>query len=76
MTNIRNQSLNSQKTLHTSPSQASSGIFIMRILEKIERVIMALHGTLVIEEIHHAIYGVRSIEFDVYGELSNINYTA
>ena len=37
------QSLNSQKTSHSSPSQASYGMSIVRILEKADRVITAQH---------------------------------
>ena len=42
MQNI-NQILNSQKTLHISPSWASYGVSIVGIWEKNGRVIMALH---------------------------------
>ena len=42
MQNI-NQTLDSQKTLHSSPSRASYGVSIVRILEKIDRVITAPH---------------------------------
>ena len=35
------QTVDSQKTLHTSPSRASYGVSIVRILEKIECVIIA-----------------------------------
>ena len=38
-----NQKLNPQKTPHTSPWQASYGVSIMNILEKIGHVILALH---------------------------------
>ena len=47
---------------------------IMRILAKFDHVITAPHGAWVIEKIAHAICGVRSIEFGVYGEITNINY--
>ena len=42
MQNI-NQSLCSQKTPHTSSSQASYGVSIVRVLETIDRIVMALH---------------------------------
>ena len=38
-----NQTSNSQKTLHISPSRASCGVSLVRIWEKIDRVITALH---------------------------------
>ena len=38
-----NQSLDAQKTLHTSPSRASYGVSIVKIWEKIDRVITAPH---------------------------------
>ena len=38
-----NQSLDSRKTLHTSPSQASYGVSIVRMLKKIDCVITAPH---------------------------------
>ena len=38
-----NQTSTSQQTPHTSPSQASYGVSIMRILKKIDCVITALH---------------------------------
>ena len=38
-----NQILESQQTPHTSPSRASYGVSIVRILEKIDRVITAPH---------------------------------
>ena len=38
-----NQSLYSQKTPHISPSRVSYGVSIMRILKKIDRIIMASH---------------------------------
>ena len=38
-----NQALESQQTPHTSPSGASYGVSLVRILEKIDRVITALH---------------------------------
>ena len=38
-----NQTSNSQQPPHTSPSWASYGVSIVRILEKIDRVLMALH---------------------------------
>ena len=38
-----NQTSNSQQTPHTSPSRASYGVSIVRILEKIDLVITALH---------------------------------
>ena len=41
MKNNIDQSLNSQKTSFTSPSRASYGMSIVRILEKIDRVITA-----------------------------------
>ena len=42
MQNI-NQSLYSQKTPYISPSLASYGVSIVRILDTIDRIIMALH---------------------------------
>ena len=42
MRNI-NQSLYLQKTPHSLPSQASYGVSIVNILEKIDRVITALY---------------------------------
>ena len=41
----------------------------------IDRVITALYGAWVIDKIHRAMYGIRSIEWSVSGEVSNINYT-
>ena len=38
-----NETSNSQQTPHTAPSRASYGASIMRILKKIDRVIMAQH---------------------------------
>ena len=38
-----NQTSNSQQTPHTSPSRASYGVSIMRIVEKIDCIITALH---------------------------------
>ena len=38
-----NPILESQQTPYTSPSRASYGVYIVRILEKIDRVIPALH---------------------------------
>ena len=40
---IINPSLNKQNTLHISPSRASYAVSIVRILKKIDRVIMAAH---------------------------------
>ena len=40
------QFLNSQKTPHSLPSQANYGVTVVRILEKIDHVITALHCTL------------------------------
>ena len=40
-----NQGLHSQKTLHTSPSWASYGVYIVNIFEQTDRVITALHRT-------------------------------
>ena len=37
------QTFESQQTPHTSPSRASYGVSIMRILEKVDRVITAPH---------------------------------
>ena len=45
MQNI-SQRLNPQKTPHTSPWRASYGMSFMNILEKIDRVITALHCSL------------------------------
>ena len=41
----KNQSLYSQKTSHTSPSRASYGMSFVKILEKIDQIIMALPCT-------------------------------
>ena len=41
LTHNMNQTLNSQKTFHTSPSQASYGASFVRVREKIDRVITA-----------------------------------
>ena len=38
-----NQTLNSQKTLHISPSRVKYGVIFVRIWETIDRVITALH---------------------------------
>ena len=38
-----NQIWNTQQTPHTSPQRASYGVYFVRILEKINRVIMAPH---------------------------------
>ena len=40
-----NPGLHSQKTLHTSPSWASYGVYIVIALEQTDRVITALHHT-------------------------------
>ena len=40
-----NQILESQQTPHIAPSRASYGMSILRILDKIDRVIMAPHCT-------------------------------
>ena len=37
------QTLTSQQTPHTSPSRASSGVAIVRICEKTDHILMALH---------------------------------
>ena len=42
-----NQILESQQTPHNLLSQASYGVFIVRILEKIDHVIMAPHSIFV-----------------------------
>ena len=38
-----NQTMNSRKTSYTSPSRASYGVSLVRICEKIDRIITALH---------------------------------
>ena len=48
------QILDSQKTPHSLPSRASYGMFLMRILEEIDHVIMASHCSLILP----AFYGV------------------
>ena len=40
----RDPILETQQTPHTLPSQESYGVYILWILEKIDRVIMAQHG--------------------------------
>ena len=42
---IINHSLNSQQTNHSLPSQGSYGVFIVRILKKIDSIITTAHGT-------------------------------
>ena len=43
-----NQSLYSQRTPHISPSWASYGVSIVRILEKIDQIIMTMHCTAIL----------------------------
>ena len=54
-----NQTLDSQKTLHSSPSRASYGVSIVNILEKIDRVITAPQW-LPINKIHLKMSAIRS----------------
>ena len=63
-----NLTLNSQQAPHTSPSRASYGVYIVRILETIDRVITAPHcmWPLLMQQ-HHIIDALASIQCSTYG---------